>query len=122
MSPENCLPDFASIHLYALLAAAFALLAVCINKDLYSSRQSWFMKLFPLYPLVLVAAHVTIMMLPSGNCPDSWNLALDRSDHVYIHGLMIWTLALFGIAVYGEYLGEKRRQSKLGFPRPASSA
>ena len=53
---------------------------------------------------------------------DKWNIAFEPKYHIYGHVIMIWVFALFGIAMYNEYLAKESSKRKTGIPRPASSS
>lgn len=93
---------FPPVHVYALLAAAFAILTVCMSNKLYASERGW-IRMIPLVPLGLVTIHITFIFLYG-----QWKY------HVHVHVGMIWAFALIGIFVYNEYLKTRHSGENAG--------
>ena len=88
---------FPPIHLYALLAAAVALMTVSMGRKLYDSDQGRLKRWSPFVPVVLTVLHFILQELQG--CPDvHWNLVA--------HGAILLVLLVIGGRIYADHLNK----------------
>lgn len=87
---DNCLPP---IQMYAVLAAAVAVLAVSISNRVFSPTDGWFYRFSPLYPFGLILFHILFYIWTDrGKCESLF--------HLVVHVSTLVGLIAVGVAVY----------------------
>ena len=104
---------FAPIHLYALLAAAVAVLTV--SSKLYDARGGWFKKWLPFLLVVAAAAHILFLAFLEliAPCGGGWNLAF--------HSLLLLGVVIIGGVVHADHLIKNAIERNADLP-PADSS
>ncbi len=101
---------FPPIHLYALLAAAIALMSMPMGRNLYGSDQSWSKRWTPFLAFVLAVLHIAIFI--------GWHLVGHREPdwHLAIHGAILLGLVITGGRVYADHLYKTVTESSSTLP------
>lgn len=84
------------IHLYALLAAAVAVMTVAIGNNLYSYNQGWFKRWLPFFPALLAVIHIEMFIIEQ--------FLACRSFDVAFHGVILSAIVFIGGRVYKDHL------------------
>ena len=107
--PSEALPP---IHLYALLAAAVALMTVSMGRKLYDSDEGLLKKWSPFVPVVLTVLHIGGFILQQlwGRCEIDWHLA--------IHAVILIVPVVISGRIYADHLDKiaVERISSLSLP------
>ena len=89
---------FPPIHLYALLAAAVALMTGSISRELYGLDQGWLKRWTPFILVVLTVGHISIVILQQLLKCFDW--------HLISHGAILVVVVAIGGAIYTDHLSK----------------
>lgn len=92
--------EFPPIHLYALLAAAVAVMNMSMGRQAHAPGHGWLKRWSPFLPVVLTVLHIGVSILQKllGSPQIDWHLA--------IHGVVLTVVVMIGGGIYADHLSK----------------